>query len=281
MGVGAVGKEVIVLEKLALAGRAREVEPPARDVGPCVQHGDEELAIPRHPGQLAQAHQVREHLVGFAVGRLVDLPRCEQGINDPRAARFVPRLHDIPGEVQVSLVAREAVEQDHRLQHAGGCHPHVRPGRQNTFPVRAEGAHEQIPRLAARLQRSLVAGVLVVGEQPDETVLVRPDIPVRLVVYTKAELRHIRAEIAVCLLGLDEFAGGVVELLAQLRVAGIDPRQRGRVHPFADVLADPGVRARLLPEARQKGLQVNRRQPAALVVQHAIAQPALQLHIGR
>ena len=52
-------------------------------------------------------------------------------------------------------------------------------------------------------------------------------------------LLHVSAQVAVLELALDQLGGDVVELLAQRRIAGVGPGQRGGVQPFADVLAIP------------------------------------------
>ena len=88
-------------------------------------------------------------------------------------------------------------------------------------------------------KRLQVAGVTHVGDQADEIVFVRPDVPFRPAIRFQ-----VRAQIAVGELALDQFGGDVIQLLAQRRVAGVDPGQRRGVQPFADVLAVPGLAAR-------------------------------------
>ena len=137
----------------------------------------------------------------------------------------------------------------------------------------AKGLAEQIRHAPAGGQRRHVAGVAHVGDQADQVVLVRPHIP-----FGPAILLQIGAQVAVVELALAQFGGHVIELLAQRRIAGVNPRQRGGMQPFADVLAVPGLPARTLAVAFQQARRVELHQAIGFVGLDAHAHPAGQLH---
>ena len=69
---------------------------------------------------------------------------------------------------------------------------------------------QQIGHAAAGGQRREVAGVAHVGDQADEIVFVRPDIP-----FSPAVLLEVSSQVAVLKLAFDQLGGHVVQLLAQ------------------------------------------------------------------
>src|SRR5271157_4893991 len=131
-----VGQDMIVPEKFARAGAAADVQTVRNDVLPGVSHRLQQAAVAGGPGQLAEADQVREHLVRLAIGRLVHALARSQRRRDGRAPWLIPRLHDVPREFEVPPIAREPVEQDDRLENAGCGHADVGSGRENTLLAR-------------------------------------------------------------------------------------------------------------------------------------------------
>ena len=271
---------MVGLKTLPLAGAACEVEALVHDVLPGIEYGLEHLVVAGDARQFAEADEVGEHLVGFAVGHFVDLLLCEQRLQDCRSLWLVPRFDDVSGKVEVTLVARQAIEQHDRLQHAGGGHAEVRACGENTLLGR-ERCDEQVAHLAARVERGFVAGVLIVAEQADEVVFVRPHVPVGAIEQAEALFWHVGAQITVRLLGRDQLGGDTVELLAQCGVTGVGPCERGGVHPLADVLADPRVTAGLLAEACKQWLSVHNKQKIRFVSGNARAKPAIDADCRR
>jgi len=127
----------------------------------------------RFAGQRARVktNQVREHFVGFGIGGFVDLPFLEQRFDDFRPSWFVPRSHNVTGEIQIALVAGETVKQDYWFKHAGRGHPLVRPSSEDA-PLCREGGQKQVGRLPRCVQRRVIAGELVKGEQPYKAIFV-------------------------------------------------------------------------------------------------------------
>ena len=80
-------------------------------------------------------------------------------------------MHNIVRKIEVTLVARGPVEQHHRFQHAGGRQAVVQ-ARVNDAPLGGKSCQEQIADLATDLEGSFVAGILVVGKQAEDVVLV-------------------------------------------------------------------------------------------------------------
>ena len=179
-------------------------------------------------------------------------------------ARLVPRLHDVAREFEVSGIAREPVEQDDRLEDAGRGHADVRSGRENALLAGKRG-DQQVGHLAAAVERRAVSGVLVISQQTDQVILVRPDVPVGPLVETEPLFGDIGAEVAVGLLAGDQVGRHAVELGLQGGIAGVRPGQGCRVQPLADVLADPGMAAGTLAIAGQERLGVDGQQPVLLV----------------
>ena len=173
-----------------------------------------------------------------------------------RAVRLFPRAQDVFAEIEIARFAGQPVKQHHRLQHAGRRHAHVMAGLDDVALARliAEGLAQQIRHAPAGGQRRHVSRVAHVSDQADQVVFVRPHIP-----FGPAILLQIGAEITVCQLALAEFRHGVIELRAQGRIAGVNPRQRGGMEPFADVLAIPGLPARTLAVAFQQARRVDLR----------------------
>ncbi len=149
-------------------------------------------------------------------------------------------------------------------------------GRQDALFARTKRVNEQVADLPAGLQRVVVAGELVVSEQADQVVFVRPDIPICARIQAEAFFRNISAEIAVWLLALDQLGRGVIQLSAQSRIAGVSPSQRGGVHPFADVLTNPGMGPRPMTKPGQQWFQIDLHEPVPFIVGHTRAQEAFE-----
>ena len=262
----------------ARAGAAGDVQTVLDDVVPGVPHRLQQAAVAGGPGQLAEADQVREHLVGLAVGRLVHALARSQRRRDGRAPWLIPRLHDVPGEFEVPGITREPVEQDDRLEDAGRGHADVGSGREKTLLARKRG-DQQVGHLAAAVERGAVSGVLIIRQQTDQVVLVRPDVPVGSLVETEPLFRDIGPEVAVGLLASDEVGRHAVELGLQSGVAGVRPGQGCRVQPLADVLADPGMAAGTLAIAGKQRLGIDCQQPVLLVGLDPRPQPAADVDL--
>ena len=231
----------------------------------------EDLGVAGGAVEFQRAVEAGKHLVGLAVADLVHALGGEQRRDDLRPVGLLPGAEDVLAEVEVARLAGQAVEQHHGLQHAGGRHAHVLPGLDDVAlaGLIAEGLAQQIAHAAAGGQRLQVAGVAHVGDQADEVVLVRPHVP-----FGPAVLVQVGAQVAVVELALDQFGGHVIELLAQGRVAGVDPGQRGGVQPFADVLAVPGLPARAFAIALQQARRVQLHQPVGFVGLDARCRPS-------
>ena len=262
---------------LARAGAAGDVQTVGDDVVPGVQHGLEQAAVARGPRQLAEADQVREHLVRLAVGRPVHAlarPQATPAIAGP--AGLVPRLHDVAREVEVSRLAGEPVEQDDRLEDAGRGHADVGPGREDALLAPGTWRSAGRPSCRQAVERGAVSGVLVIRQQTDQVVLVRPDVPVGPLVEAEPLLRDIGAEVAVGLLAGDQVGDDPVELGLEGGIAGVRPGEGRRVQPLADVLADPGVAPGPLAIARPAAARCRRSAAGSSRWRRSAPQPAVQ-----
>ena len=125
-----------------------------------------------------------------------------------------------------------------------------------------------------------MAGGAVVGEQSDEDVLVRPDIPDRTVPSGAVSLAEpvallVRAQIAVGELGVDQAADGRVHARLQAVVPGEQPRVGCRVQKLADVLPGPPLLARPVDERLEDHVQIEREQALLDVDCHAVGNPSV------
>ena len=204
----------------------------------------------------------------------------QQGRDDLRSARLVPGFHEIACEVEIAVLTRESVEQHDRLEHAGRGHADVSPGRQDAL-LGGKGRDQEIAHLAAGVEGLLIPCVLVVSQQSDQIILVRPDIPVGPRIEAEAFFGEVGAEVAVGLLAGDQVGHHLVELGFQGWVGGVGPGQRGRVQPLADVLADPGMAAGPLAITGQERLDVDLEQPVFLVGVDPRTKPAAQVDLRR
>jgi hypothetical protein len=100
------------------------------------------------------------------------------------------------------------------------------------------GLAEEIADAARCLQRRLEAGAAIVVEQPEQVVLVRPDIPERQVlgrlvalvaVVDESLLWRIGTEIPILELRGDEVPDRRIELCLQPGIAGVGPRVGGGI----------------------------------------------------
>ena len=121
----------------------------------------------------------------------------------------------------------------------------------------------------------------IVGQQADEVVLVRPDIPIGVGELAEPLPRQVGAKVSVGLLALDQLGGGAIEFLAQALISRVGPGERGGVHPLADVFADPRVAARFLVVSGQERFGVDEEKPMALIgVDPAPSQPPMWMAEG-
>src|SRR5208283_48744 len=147
--------------------------------------------------------------------------------------------------------------------------------------LRRERGDQQVARAARRLERGLVAGVAVVGQQPDDAVLVGPDIPVGAWIDAEALGGQVGAQVAVGLLRRDKLRRGGVQLVPERLVARVGPREGRRMQPFAYVLAYPGMLSGLLDVAGEKRRRVHDLKASAHVRVDARPEPSLEPHRRR
>ena len=280
--VRVIRKVVIFAEMLSLTRTPGEIQPMRHNVFPGQQNGLQQFAIAAGSRQFAQADQIRQHFVSFGIGRQIDLFLLEQCGNDLRTSRFVPRLHQIPSELQVALVARVSIQQHDWFQHAGRRHPDVCPRVDDALLSRSRTKRldQQVADLPTRIQCGRITGEAVVREQTHQTVLVRPDIPIRFRIEAEAFVRRVGPQVTVGFLRLDQFLGGVIQFLAERLVSRVGPSQCGRMHPLPNMFADPRVRTRFLAIAGQQRLQIDLGQAVFFIESHAMAEPTAELNCG-
>jgi hypothetical protein len=266
VGGGMVGEFEIAVEMFALGGTAGQVKPARHDVIPGDEYRREPFAFAGGAGQLAEADEIRKHLIALGIcGRGHGFFTEERG-NDFWAVRFVISRDEVTGKLEVAGVAGGAVEEDDRFEHAGGGHADMGAGVDDAFFVGAECADEEIADPDAGIEGVNVTGVLMVGEQPDEVVFMDPDIPVGTGEEAEALIGGIGSQVAIGFLSGDELADHAIEFRAQFGIAGVAPGQSGGVQPLAHMFADPGVAPRPIAKARQQGFLVNLQQAVERVV---------------
>ena len=235
--------------------------------------------------QLEQAHEVRRHLVRLAVGDFVHSPLRQERGEDLRTRGLVPGAHDVAAELEIAGVAGETVERRHRLEHAGVGHADVPVVAGDALPAVTVPPAQQIADAPGRGQRRLEPGALVVVQERQQVVLVRPHVPERqalgwlelgVAVVLEAIGFEVCAEIAVVELRRQQVADRAIELRLQPRVAGVCPGVGCRVDELADVLADPRLLSGPLPVAFQQRLGIHAFEQALVDVdRHAVAEQAL------
>ena len=98
----------------------------------------------------------------------------------------------------------------------------------------------------------------MIGQEPDQDVLVDPDVPVRPGVQAEAPIRRVGAEVPVRLLRDDQRSHRVDQLRSKAGVLRVIPGQGRGMQPLADVLSDPRMRPWSMPEPGQQRLEVDR-----------------------
>jgi hypothetical protein len=86
-------------------------------------------------------------------------------------------------------------------------------------------------------------------------------------------------QLTVGILARDESGCDAVDLLFQVRIAGVRPRQRGGMKELADVLADPVLAAGSLAEPAEQFVLIDDEEPRLLIGRHPRAEIAGELHI--
>ena len=280
-------EEVIGSEQLAPARGTARIQPILDDVFPGPQDRPEIRLVAGREVQFEEPDEIRRHLVGLGIGDLVDVSAGDERGGDLRPLRRVPGADNVAAELEVLRVTRVAIEHRHRLQHAGVGHADVPVVADDALLAGAiaVGLAEEIADAARGLQRRIEAGTAIVVEQPEQVVLVRPDVPQRQVlgrlvalfaVVDEAVLRRIRPQIPVLELRGDEIPDRGIELCLQPRVAGVGPCVRRSIDELPDVLAYPRVLAGALAVALEDHVGVDAREQAlAEIDRHSIAQQAV------
>ena len=132
----------------------------------------------------------------------------------------------------------------------------------------AKSLAEQIAHLPAGRQQVHVPRVTDVGDEAEEIIFVSPDIPFGPARPCFA-VEAIGPQVAIFELALDQSRGDEIKLLPQCWIAGIIPRQRGGMQPFADMLAIVRLASRPIVITQEQAVRVNLHQPVRLADLHA------------
>ncbi len=270
-----VGQVEIIVEKLPVARGAGEIKAVIDDVLPGIEAGVQEPVVADGAVVFEDAVEAGEHFVGLAVADLIDAFGSQECGDDLGSVGLLPGAEDVIAEFEVAPFASQAVKQDHGLEHAGGGQANVMARADDVAFAGgiAEGVAEQVGHAAAGREGVQVAGEAHVGDEANEIVFMGPNVPLGPAVFIE-----IGAQVTIRKLALDEFNRHEIELLAQGRVAGVDPGQGGGMEPLADVLAVVGLPAGPFAVALEQAGGIELDQSVGLVDLDAAANPAAQVH---
>ena len=120
----------------------------------------------------------------------------------------------------------------------------------------AKGVAEGVADARAGGNQIGIAGVAHLSDEADQVVFVDLHVP------RGPTLRGlIGPQVTVDLLTLGQFGCRIIHFCAQNRITTVDPFQRGRMQPFARMLAIPGLTARTMAKAIEHSIQIHLLQP--------------------
>ncbi len=238
----------------------------------------QDLRVAGDAVELERAVEAGHHFIGLGVGHLVDAATGREIGDESGAARPVPTPQHHLAKLQVARLAGEPIHPHHGFQHAAGRHARVRPAQHDVLlpGLLAEGPGQQVGDAHAGSQGRLLTRVAVIGEQPDQVVFVRPDIP-----GCPPLLGQVGAEVAVGTLRREEPGDYPVELGAKRRIAGVGPREGGGVQPLAHMLAIPLVHAGTGAIADQEAILIDDQQAVLLIRRDPPPQEAVEMLLVR
>ena len=273
-----VGQLVRGVEIFMLAAGARDIQALGHDVLPSMPDRLQYLPVASDAVELERAVEAGHHLVGLGVADLMDTAAGGEVGNEARPARAVPAPQHHLAELKVADLSCEPIHPHHGLQYAAGGHAGMGTAQHEIqlSGLLAEGPGQQVGDTHTGRHGRRIAGVAVIGEQSDQVVFVRPDIP-----GGPPLLGQISAEVAIGALGLEEPGGDPIELGAEGRIAGVDPCEGGGVEPFAHMLAIPLVHPRAVAIADQEAILIDDEQAVLLVRHDATSEKAGEADLVR
>ena len=242
------------------------------------KHSIQQFPIRRETVEIHEAVEVREHFIRFAVGGPVNTATLQKRRDNAGAVILFVCADHVLAELEMPWVAGKSIEPAHRLQDAGRGHPDMLSGTDDVTLSRrvAERTDNQISHPAAGVQHCRICAQLVVAEQPDEIVLVHPDIPAR-----PAAIGGIRTQVTILPLACHERLRDPPRDTPQLCMISVSQGVAGRVEEFPRMLPHPRCIEVALTVPMRKGreehLFVNMEQPALHIDPHAVGEDPAQL----
>ena len=140
---------------------------------------------------------------------------------------------------------------------------------------------QKIANLAAGIECEGIAGPAMRLQKPDETVLMRPDIPVGSVKQPEALVWGVSSEVAIRFHTGNQLCNGLIQLCSDGRITRACPFEGECIQVFANMLTNPRVASGALLEPGEEGSGVHRGKAALSIGCNSGAEPAGHLNVLR